>query len=167
MEDLWSNDKAIGIRVRTARYINSPPHINSPHHINNFSVNLDDNNMDYILDQPNIEEVDDNDPRSPAPNIQSSDTPSMPFVGFADTFSSRRSKRKGPTMDGIDEHFALLNTNIQQCVSSMKHGNQMVSELVDIARAQATTTQDVAAEIRRRNDLYAKHVHHHRRHASY
>ena len=28
-------------------------------------------------------------------------------------------------MEGIDEHFALLSTNIQQYVSSIKHGNQM------------------------------------------
>jgi len=70
-------------------------------------------------------------------------------------------------MDEIDEHFALLNTNLQQCVSSMKDGNQNSFELVNIARAQATATQDITAEIRRRNDLYAAHVHHHRRHASY
>jgi len=38
-------------------------------------------------------------------------------------------------MDEIDDHFALLNTNLQQCVSSMKDGNQNTSELVDIARA--------------------------------
>jgi len=70
-------------------------------------------------------------------------------------------------MNGIDEHFALLNTNIQQCVLSIKHGNQTTLELVDIARVQATATQNVAAKIRRRNDLYAQHVHHQRRHASY
>jgi len=39
--------------------------------------------------------------------------------------------------------------------------------LVDIARAQATATQDIAAEIRQRNDLYVEHVHHHHHHASY
>ena len=49
----------------------------------------------------------------------------------------------------------------------MKDGNENASQLVNIARAQATTAQDIAAEIRRRNDLYAEHVHHHRRHASY
>jgi len=70
-------------------------------------------------------------------------------------------------MDKIDEHFALLNTNLQQCVLSMKDGNQNASQLVDIARAQATGTKDIIVEIRRRNDLYAEHVHHHRRHASY
>ena len=67
----------------------------------------------------------------------------------------QKGKGKGPTMDEIDEHFALLNTNIQQCVSSVKHGNQTTSELVDIACAQATSTQDVAAKIKQRNDLYA------------
>ena len=70
-------------------------------------------------------------------------------------------------MDDIDEHFALLNTNLQQCVSSIKDGNENASQLVDIARAQATTTQDITSEIRRRNDIYAEHIHHHRRHASY
>ncbi|KAK8472302.1 hypothetical protein PHAVU_002G170601 [Phaseolus vulgaris] len=49
----------------------------------------------------------------------------------------------------------------------MKDGNENASQLVNIARAQATIAQDIAAEIRRRNDLYAEHVHHHRRHASY
>jgi len=49
----------------------------------------------------------------------------------------------------------------------MKDGNQNASQLVDIARAQATGTKDIIVEIRRRNDLYAEHVHHHRRHASY
>ena len=39
--------------------------------------------------------------------------------------------------------------------------------MADIARLQAITTQDVATEISRRNDLYAQHVHHQRRHASY
>jgi len=116
------------------------------------------NNMDYIPDQPNYEEVDDYVPRSPAPYFQSSDTPSdtpsntpsMSSAGSAGTSSSRGSKRTVPTMDDIDEHFALLNTNLQQCVSSMKDGNENASQLVDIARAQATTTQDIAAEIRRK-----------------
>jgi len=143
--------------------------------MSNFSVNLGDNNIDYIPDQPNYEETDDYVPRSPGPHFQSSDTssdtpsntPSMSFVGSAGTSSSRGSKRKGSTMDGIDEHFALLNTNLQQCVSSMKDGNENASQLVDISRAQATTTQDIVVEIRCRNDLYVEHVHHHRRHASY
>jgi len=169
MEELWSNDRATGSRVRTARDINSPPDMS------NFSVNLGDNNMDYIPEQPNYEEADDYVPRSPAPQFQSSDTPSdtpsntpsMSSVGSAGTSSSRGSKRKGPTMDDIDEHFAMLNTNLQQCMSSMKDGNENASQLVNIARAQATTTQDIAAEIRRRNDLYVEHVHHHRRHATY
>ncbi|ESW06728.1 hypothetical protein PHAVU_010G071400 [Phaseolus vulgaris] len=160
MEELWSNDRATGSRVRTTRDINSPPNMS------NFSVNLGDNNMDYIPDQPNYEEADDYVPRSPAPHFKSSDTPSdtpsntptMSSTGFAGTSSSRGSKRKGPTMDGIDEHFSLLNTNLQQCVSSMKDGNENASQLVDIARAQAMTAQDIAAEIRRRNDLYAEHM---------
>jgi len=91
MEDLWSNDRATGNRVRTARDINSPPDIS------NFNVNLDDNNMDYILEQPNFEEADDYAPRSPAPHIQSnntpfgtpSNTPSIPFAGSVGTSSSR------------------------------------------------------------------------------
>ena len=74
--------------------------INSPPHMSNFSVNLDDNNMDYIPEQPNFEDVDDYVPRSLVPHIQSSDTPSntpfdtpsnilsMPFAGFAGTSSS-------------------------------------------------------------------------------
>jgi len=44
----------------------------------------------------------------------------------------------------------------------MNDENQNASDLVDIARAQAILTQDIAAEIRRRNDLYVEHVHHHR-----
>jgi len=127
MEDLWSNDKSHWKSGEDSR------NINSPLHISNFSVNLDDNNMDYILEQQNFEEVDDYIPRSPASHIQSSDTlsntPSMSFAGSTGTSSSRGSKRKGPTMDKIDEHFALLNTNIQQCVSSMKDGNQTVHKL--------------------------------------
>jgi len=131
--------------------------------------------MDYIPEQPNYEEADDYFPRSPAPHFQSSDTPSdtpsntssMPSASSAGTSSSRGSKRKGPTMDGIDEHFAMLNTNLQQDVASMKDGNENASQLMDIARAQATTAQEIVAEIRRINDLYAEHVHHHWRHASY
>jgi len=69
MEELWSNDRATESRVRTTHDINSPPNIS------NFSVNLDDNNIDYILEQPSFEEVDDYVPRSLAPHIQSSDTP--------------------------------------------------------------------------------------------
>ena len=82
--------------------------------------------MDYIPEQPNFEEADDNVPRSLDSHIQSSDTHSdtpsnthsMPSAG---TTPSQGSKRKRHTMDGIDEHFALLNTNIQ--LSSMKDGN--------------------------------------------
>jgi len=51
----------------------------------------------------------------------------MPSSGFAGTSSSRGSKRKGPTLDGFDENFALLNTNLQQCVSSMKDENENAS----------------------------------------
>ncbi|ESW10244.1 hypothetical protein PHAVU_009G192600 [Phaseolus vulgaris] len=84
MEKLWSNDRATGSRA--ARDINSPPDLS------NFSVNLGENNMDYIPEQPNYEEADDYVPRSPAPQFQSSDTPSdtpsnthsMPSVGSAD-----------------------------------------------------------------------------------
>ena len=50
-------------------------------------------------------------------------------------------------MDGIDEQFAMLNTNLQRCMSSMKDGNENASQLVNIARAQATKTQDIAVEI--------------------
>jgi len=75
MDELWSNDRATGSRVKTTHDINSHPDIN------NFSVNLDDNNMNYIPEQPNFEKADDYVPRSPAPHIQSSDTPSMPSAG--------------------------------------------------------------------------------------
>ena len=68
MEELWSNDRATGSRVRTARDMNSPPDMT------NFSVNLGENNMDYIPEQPNFEEADDYVPRSPAAQFQSSDT---------------------------------------------------------------------------------------------
>jgi len=95
MEELWSNDRATGSRVKTARDINSPPDMT------NFSVNLGENNMDYIPEQPNFEEADDYVPRSPAPQFQSSDTPSdtpsntpsMPSAGSAGTSSSQGSKR--------------------------------------------------------------------------
>ena len=78
--------------------------------------------MDYIPEQPNYEEADDYIPRSPAPHFQSSDTPldtpsntpSMSSAGSVGTSSSRGSKRKGTTMDDIDEHFSMLNTNLQQ-----------------------------------------------------
>ena len=96
MKELWSNDKATRSRVRTTRDINSPPDIS------NFSVNLDDNNMDYIPEQPNFEEADDFVPRSPAPHIQSNDTPSntpsnTPFMPSTGTSSSRDRKEKGPS----------------------------------------------------------------------
>ncbi|XP_068483377.1 uncharacterized protein [Phaseolus vulgaris] len=100
MEELWSNDRATGSQVRTTHDMNSPPDMT------NFSVNLGENNMDYIPEQPNFEEADDYVPRSPAAQFQSSDTPSdtpsntpsMPSAGSAGTSSSRGSKRKGPTM---------------------------------------------------------------------
>jgi len=90
MEELWSNDRATGGQVRTACDINSPPDMS------NFNVNLEDNNMDYIPDQPNYEEADDYVPRSPGPHFQSSDTPSdtlsnthsMSSAGSAGTSSS-------------------------------------------------------------------------------
>ena len=50
--------------------------MNSPPDMTNFSVNLGENNMDYIPEQPNFEEADDYVPRSPAAQFQSSDTPS-------------------------------------------------------------------------------------------
>ena len=53
MEELWCNDRATGSRVKTARDTNSPPDMS------NFSVNLGENNMDYIPEQPNYEEADD------------------------------------------------------------------------------------------------------------
>ncbi|ESW30631.1 hypothetical protein PHAVU_002G169500 [Phaseolus vulgaris] len=104
MEELWSNDRATGSRVRTARDINSPPDMT------NFSVNLGENNMDYIPEQPNFEEADDYVPRSPAPQFQSSDTPldtpsnthSMPSAGSMTSSSHKRNRTrngKSPTED--------------------------------------------------------------------
>jgi len=95
MEELWSNDRATGSRA--ARDINSPPDLS------NFSVNLGENNMDYIPEQPNYEEANDYVPRSPAPQFQSSDTPSdtpsnthsMSSVGSAGTSSTMRVINEG------------------------------------------------------------------------
>ena len=107
MNELWSNDRATRSRVRTTCDINSPPDIS------NFSVNLEDNNMDYIPEQPNF----------------------YAFCKLCGHILISRIKKKRPNMDEIDEHFALLNTNLQQCVSSIKDGSQNASELADIARA--------------------------------
>ena len=113
MEELWSNDRATGSRVRTTRDINTPPP-----DMTNFSVNLGENNMDYSPEIPDFEEANDYIPRSPGPQFQSNDTPSdtpsntpsMSSAGSASTSSSRGSKRKGPSMDDIDEQFAMLNS---------------------------------------------------------
>jgi len=47
----------------------------------------------------------------------------MPVAASASTTSFCGSKRKDLTMELIDEHFDLLNKNIKECVSSIKHGN--------------------------------------------
>jgi len=58
--------------------------------------------MDYITEQPNFEEVDDYVPRSPAPHIQSSETPSdtpsnTPSMRSAlSAATSSNQKEKGP-----------------------------------------------------------------------
>jgi len=42
----------------------------------------------------------------------------------------------------------MLNNNLAIFGSYMKHGNEVATDLVEIARIQATITQDVAADIK-------------------
>jgi len=42
----------------------------------------------------------------------------------------------------------MLNTNLQNCVASMNRGNDVVDEVLAIARVQATSSQEIAAEIK-------------------
>jgi len=101
-------------------------------------------------------------PCSPVTHVQSIDspinTPSAPSQPSGGTSSSRGSKRKGPMVDVIENQFNMLNTNLQNCLASMNRGNDAVDEVLAIARVQATSSQEIAAEIKRRNDYYGEHV---------
>ena len=44
--------------------------MNSPPHTTNFNVNLNDNNMDYIPEQPDFEATDVDVPRSPTLHVE-------------------------------------------------------------------------------------------------
>jgi len=81
--------------------------------------------------------------------------------------SSNESKRKAPMVDVIQNQFSMLNNNLAVLGSYMKHGNEVATDLVEIARIQATATQDVVADIRRCTDYYGEHVHHQCRITSY
>jgi len=61
-------------------------------------------------------------------------------------------------VDVIENQFNMLNTNLQNCLASMNRGNDAVDEVLAIARVQATSSQEIAAEIKRRNDYYGEHV---------
>jgi len=107
----------------------------------------------------------------PEPHVESTNSPSntqsTPSKATGGTSSSKGSKRKAPMVDVIENQFSMLNNNLDVFGSYMKHGNEVATDLVEIARIQATATQDVAADIRRRTDYYGEHVHHQRRITSY
>jgi len=64
------------------------------------------------------------------------------------TSSTKGSKRKTPMVDVIENQISMLNNNLEVFGSYLKHGNEVATNLVDVARIQATTTQDVATNIR-------------------
>ena len=49
----------------------------------------------------------------------------------------------------------------------MNRGNDVVDEVLAIARVQATSSQEIAAEIKWRNDYYGEHLQNDRRKSSY
>jgi len=109
-------------------------------------VELGDHNMNYI----------------PVAHVQSIDspcnTPFAPSQPSGGTSPSSGSKRKGTMVDVIENQFNMLNMNLQNCVASMNRGNNVVDEVLAIARVQATSSQEIAAEIKQRNDYYGEHV---------
>ena len=165
MEELWSNDRATGSGQRTTRLASRQVHTE------NLSVDLGDHNMDYISEPPEFNVADHELPCSPVAHVQSTDspsnTPSAPSQPSGGTSSSRGSKRKGPMVDVIENQFNMLNTNLQNCVASMNRGNDVIDEVLAISRVQATSSQEIAAEIKRRNDYYGEHVQNDRRKSSY
>ncbi|ESW26366.1 hypothetical protein PHAVU_003G113600 [Phaseolus vulgaris] len=155
MEEPWSNDRATGNGGRTLRQATR----HGP--MENIRVNLSDNNMDYIpkpleFDAPDA--PDEDLPRSPGPHVESTNSPSntqsTPFQATSETSSSKGSKRKAPMVDVIENQFSMLNNNLAVFGSYMKHGNEVATDLVEIAHIQATSTQDVATDIRRHTDYY-------------
>jgi len=168
MEELWSNERAPRNEGRTPRQ--ATRHGSTK----NLRVNLSDNNMDYIPQPPKFDAPDAPDedlPRSPGPHVESTNSPSntksTPSQTTGETSSLKGSKRKAPMVDVIENQFSMLNNNLVVFGSYMKHGNEVATYLVEIALIQATATQDVAADIRRRTNYYGEHVHHQRRIASY
>jgi len=147
MEELWSNDKATGSGQRTTRLASRQVHTE------NLSVDLGDHNMDYIPELLEFNVADHKLPCSPIAHVQSIDSPSntpfAPSQPSGGTSSSRGSKRKCPMVDVIENQFNMLNTNLQNCVASMNRGNDAVDEVLVIARVQATSSQEIAAEIKR------------------
>jgi len=73
--------------------------------------------------------------------------------------SSKGSKRNTPMVDVNENQFSMLNNNLAVFGSYMKHGNEVATELVDIAHIHATATQDVVANIKRHIDYYGEHAH--------
>jgi len=125
-------------------------------------VDLGGHNMDYIPKLPEFHATDHELPRSFVAHVQSTgspgNTPSAPSQPSGGTFSSRGSKRKGLMVDVIENQFNMLNTNLQNCVASMNRGNNVVDEVLAIDYVQATSSQEIVAEIRQRNDYYGEHV---------
>jgi len=70
-------------------------------------------------------------------------------------------------VDVIENHFNMLNTNLKNCVASMNRGNDVVDEILAIARVQSTSSQEIATKIKRWNDYYGEHVQNDHRKSSY
>ena len=100
--------------------------------------------MDYIPKPPEFHVADHELSRSHVAHVQSTDssgnTSSAHSQPSGGTSSSRRPKRKGPMVDVIENHFNMLNTNLQNCVASMNRGNDVVNEVLVIACVQATSS---------------------------
>ena len=130
--------------------------------------------MDYIPEPSEFDAPDapnEDLPCSPGPHVESTNSPSntqsTPSQTTGETSSSKGSKRKAPMVDVIENQFSMLNNNLAVFGSYMKHGDEVATDLVEIARIQATATKDVAVDIRRCTDYYGEHVHHQRRITSY
>jgi len=89
-----------------------------------------------ILESPEFHAADYELPRSLVPHLESTNsTSNTPFAlsqPSARTSSSRESKRKGLMVDVIENQFAMLNMNLQDCVASINCGNDVADEMVVI-----------------------------------
>ena len=116
MEDLWGLDRATDHSGRTTLQSSSRT---QSHH---FNVDLNDHNMEEVPEEPVLDVIQFETPRSVDPNVDSynpgpnltpplvSPQPSQPSGG---TSSSRGSKRKTPMVDIIDLQLERLNKRFE------------------------------------------------------